>query len=94
MQEKKYTLKSTHVEENELTSHGVEFLASAVLPLLQYISLATNQCWSSGAQAWIAAHDKMRHSKLLYLAGKAIPDHIMRELETDFREVLVDIVDW
>ena len=46
MQAKKYTLKSIHVEENELTSHGVACLAKTGLPLLQDINLATNQCGS------------------------------------------------
>jgi len=93
MQAKKCTLKSIHVEENDLTSRGVECLAATVSPLLQDINLATNQCGSSGARAWIAARDKMPNLQLLNLDGNAIPDHVVREMEAVFGEVLVDMVD-
>jgi len=50
------TIRVLHCEENEMTSKGVSYIAKALSPGIEELSLAENQCGSIGAQALLTAY--------------------------------------
>ena len=92
------TLKVLNLENNELTSVGLERLLEGIQKApkevaLQELLLTDNRIGSRGALALIAARHAMPHLRILTLDDNGIPDDIVEQLRELYGSVLAPFSD-
>jgi len=93
------TLKVLHCEENEMTSKGVAYIASALGSggAIEEVKLGSNECGSIGATALVTAYgdggDGMPNLKKIYLDENMFPEQDVNTLTEAFGDKLEEMED-